>query len=561
MEGLRGIISLQFWLSRNRFLQIGNEPKLKVAFISITVAALWFGALTLFYRGLTFFNAFPIIGPAVVDESIYIFTAFLFIMLFLSSIVICYVTYYRSAEVSFLFSKPVGEQALFHYRFLQSVIFSSWAFLFLGLPFILAYASIKGVPLWFYFFIPFFFITFIVLPSSLSSLLVLFTAKIVDYEKIKRVFFFLLGIAALIAYWYYRKNVGTIIHADGDIGQFLDNLLYHIRGFKHPLFPGCWMAKSLVNASVGNMAECAFYFAVFLSTTLFFLLLNQILAEKIFYASWLASRAGKKKMEHPPDEGLLNMLLRPLLLLPRSTAALVTKDIKVFVRDFGQWSQFLIYFGILGIYIFNLRNMPIASGNLYWKLIIAFLNLSATSLALAGFTVRFLFPLMSLEGNKIWILGLAPITFRRLIIQKFIVNLAGILLVSESLMVATNVILETGASLFYMTCGVAALASMGLVGLSVGLGTLYPNFKEDNSAKIVSGFGGTLNFVVALLYICLIIFSFALPYFSFEIYHTITVKTFHLLIAGAWLATLILTFATGFLPVILGYRHLANMEF
>ena len=128
-------------------------------------------------------------------------------------------------------------------------------------------------------------------------------------------------------------------------------------------------------------------------------------------------------------------------------------------------------------------------------------------------------------------------------------------------MVATNVILKTGASLFYMTCGVAALASMGLVGLSVGLGTLYPNFKEDNPAKIVSGFGGTLNFVVALLYICLIIFSFALPYFSFEIYHTITVKTFHLLIFGAWLTTLILTFATGFLPVFLGYRHLANMEF
>jgi len=34
------------------------------------------------------------------------------------------------------------------------------------------------------------------------------------------------------------------------------------------------------------------------------------------------------------------------------------------------------------------------------------------------------------------------------------------------------------------------MASIGLVGLSIGLGTVYPDFKEDNSAKIVSGFGG-----------------------------------------------------------------------
>jgi len=40
-----------------------------------------------------------------------------------------------------------------------------------------------------------------------------------------------------------------------------------------------------------------------------------------------------------------------------------------------------------------------------------------------------------------------------------------------------------------------------LTGMAVGLGALYPNFKEDNPSKIVSGFGGTLCLVLSFVYI------------------------------------------------------------
>ncbi|MEA2039078.1 MAG: hypothetical protein U9N82_04510 [Thermodesulfobacteriota bacterium] len=163
--------------------------------------------------------------------------------------------------------------------------------------------------------------------------------------------------------------------------------------------------------------------------------------------------------------------------------------------------------------------------------------------------------------SSFWILGLAPITFRGLIIQKFIINFVGVFLVSEFLMVATNIILKTGPSLMFISCGLAAMASIGLVGLSIGLGTIYPNFKEDNSAKIVSGFGGTLNFIIALLYVSFIIILFAVPYFSFEIHGAISGHNFHLLLIFSWTVSLIATIAVGVFPMILGYRNLENMDF
>ncbi|MEA3471187.1 MAG: hypothetical protein U9R24_05695, partial [Thermodesulfobacteriota bacterium] len=396
---------------------------------------------------------------------------------------------------------------------------------------------------------------------TLASVLILAAVRLIDYRKVKYILATLLLIGALFLYWYYKKNIGPILFTRNETGYFLDTFLSHLRIFKHPLFPGYWMAKSIVNSGINNLSEGLFYLAAYATTTLFLLQVNWFMAGDTFYAGWLSSRGGKSRQHLPPKRGLLNHLTGFLFFFPRPTAAMITKDIKVFFRDFGQWSQFLIYLAILAIYIFNLRNMPQAAGNTYWKMIVTFLNLSATSLVLAGFSVRFLYPLISLEGNKFWILGLAPITFRGLVLQKFIFNLLGIFLVSEFLMIATNVTLRTGTSLVYISCGLAAMVSVGLVGLSIGLGTIYPNFKEDNSAKIVSGFGGTLNFVIALFYVSFTIILFAVPYFSFEIYGSISRFTFHLMVIIAWILSLITTVIVGILPLVLGYRTLEQMDF
>src|SRR5204863_3840526 len=52
----------------------------------------------------------------------------------------------------------------------------------------------------------------------------------------------------------------------------------------------------------------------------------------------------------------------------------------------------------------------------------------------------------------------------------------------------------------YFAIAVSAM-TLTLTGLAVGLGALYPNFKEENPSKIVSGFGGTFCLVLSFLYI------------------------------------------------------------
>ncbi|MGA1792056.1 MAG: putative ABC transporter permease subunit [bacterium] len=561
MDGFKGIVKAQIWLLKNHIARLRNEPPLKVIFILCFVLLFWFGALGISYRGFRFLNRFPLVGGILVDETIYLFFAALFIMLTLSSIVICYVTFYTSSEVDFLFSKPIQDTLIFFYRFMQSVVFSSWAFLFLGVPFIIAYALIKQVPFWFYISIPFYFVPYLIMPTALASLIILAFMRFLDFQKVK----YILGLAICFVlglfYWAYKINVRPAFSARTEMEFIMNDLLHHLRYFRYPLFPGYWISRSIISSSINQFSDALFYFLAFIATTLFLLQINWFVAKKAFFLGWVSSKGGRKERVYPVNKGMINRMAYILFFLPRSTITMIIKDTKLFLRDPGQWSQFLIYFSILGIYIFNLRNIPTEAISPFWRVNITFLNLMATILVLASLTVRFLFPLMSLEGNKIWVLGLAPITFRRLILQKFVTYLIGILAISESLMFATNVILKTSRPLIYVSCGVAGLASFGLVGLSIGLGSIYPDFKEDNTAKIVSGFGGTLNFVIALFYVVIMTGAFLGPFYSYEVNAAISAKAFHSLITISWVITIGTTAMVCILPMVLGYRQLEHMEY
>ncbi len=59
--------------------------------------------------------------------------------------------------------------------------------------------------------------------------------------------------------------------------------------------------------------------------------------------------------------------------------------------------------------------------------------------------------------------------------------------------------------------GVIGLMSFTLTALSVGIGTLFPNLRETNPAKIVSGFGGTLCLILSFVYIVITVAFLVLP--------------------------------------------------
>ena len=108
-----------------------------------------------------------------------------------------------------------------------------------------------------------------------------------------------------------------------------------------------------------------------------------------------------------------------LFWLTPDVRALAVKDLQMFWRDTTQWGQSVMFFGLLAVYIINLRNFTHQLTSPFWINTVAFLNLGACAFNLASLTTRFVFPQFSLEGRRMWIIGLAPMGLERVVTTKF----------------------------------------------------------------------------------------------------------------------------------------------
>ena len=286
---------------------------------------------------------------------------------------------------------------------------------------------------------------------------------------------------------------------------------------------------------------------------------------RLFYGSWSASlnsraerfltntqskrwRQPRQTIQEKTTDLFLSALSQP-------TGALVLKDVRLFWREPAQWIQFMIFFGLLCIYVINLRNVTLNFHSPFWETTISYLSLAASALTLSTLTTRFVFPQFSLEGRRLWLIGLAPIGLRKVLLQKFWLSCVTATVITVSLMIASSLMLHLPWQKVLFFAGAIAMMSAALSGLAVGLGALFPNFKEDNPSKIVSGFGGTLCLILSFIYITIFVGLAAWPDLQ-----RITTLPFP---CPTWLALSIPTFLSAlllFLPLLTAMRRVNHLE-
>ena len=105
------------------------------------------------------------------------------VLLVFSSGLILYSSLFASAETAFLLSGPVAADRVFAYKFQGAAAFSSWAFLLLGLPILIAYGLACDAPWYFYVVLPLFFLGFVLLPGSLGALVALLIVNFVPQRR------------------------------------------------------------------------------------------------------------------------------------------------------------------------------------------------------------------------------------------------------------------------------------------------------------------------------------------------------------------------------------------
>jgi ABC-2 type transport system permease protein len=307
-----------------------------------------------------------------------------------------------------------------------------------------------------------------------------------------------IGVILLLAMIYWLSNISQrTIESE----QWLKLVFRHIGPIRQPLLPSTWTARGIVAAMERRVDESVFYLLVVVGNAFFL----SWLTINVIARSWAEafSRAQQGRFHPVIRRGWFTECTCWLLFfyLPAKLRRLMLKDLRGLARDAKQWSQMAIMFGLLVIYVLNLPRLPVDLGNPQIKGLIAFLNLTTVSLFLATFTSRFVYPLLSLESQQLWLLELLPVRRTTLLIVKFLFALTVTLFSAVAVMGLAVVVLElppiwSGASLL-----VCAAICIGLSGLSIGLGARFPVLGHRNPARIASGFGGTFNLIASMLFV------------------------------------------------------------
>ena len=551
------------------------HSKLMCLTIGLFLAAYLVVGYFIFRMGLAYVSGVPGVGLLLLERLVYMVFFFFFTMLVFSNAVLLYSSIFRGKETAWLMTLPLDPRAVFCWKVVESFIVSSWGLAVLSAPLLLSIGHTFGAKPDFYLRCVLVYVPFMVLPATLAGVAVMLGVR----------FWGGAGKAiawGLLAFALYKMGAGVATARESaalatsmDVSAAMDQLLGHSAVMVNRLLPSAWMGDMILLWARGYSAHGWFYGLLLLSQALMLGWICVMGVSRLCYVGWNASQRRKamKTGRRRPlafADGPLSFTgplrwLKRSRLLRRDAAALIMKDIREFSRDPAQWVPCAIVFTLLFVYAANLNRAAAADiRQPKFRLVLTYLNFGVCSLTLSTLATRFIFPLFSLEGRRLWIMGLAPVGMERVLRLKLGLFAGVTATVTCLLMLISGVRLGMGAVELVIYCFSIVMMSVGLTSLSLGLGVLFPNFTDASPARIVSGFGGTLCLILNFVYILLFMSTFMVPGFwklwyppggpdARAAYHP-------WILAGAVAVMAVLTFVCAGIPYILSLKRMKRLE-
>jgi ABC-2 type transport system permease protein len=492
-------------LARCRLLQLRNtldqqlrNTPVRAFMVLALLVLIWAALYWILTMVLRQVGRFDLVALVATKQIFVHFFLVLAVMLAFSNAILAFSTIFSREEAGHLLAMPATPRQVIALKWLEGMLLSSWSFLLLGVPLMLAVAANTDVE-WYYY--PLFvghFMGFVIIPATLGLLAAWAVAMWAPRSPLAVVVWcaaVLVGVVSIWA-WSLMRNANMS-------EQWLNTLYRQVSIVQQPLLPSTWSAKGVFAAIERKAHVSLFYLAVVAANAAFF----SWVSVNIIAANWSTaySRARLGRVHGQIREGWFTSVLCDLLFpyLRGKVRTLMLKDLRSFARDPAQWTQMVIMMGLLVIYALNLRRLPLDFGSPGIRGIVAFLNLTTISLIMATFTSRFIFPLLSLETQQLWMLGMLPVRRAHVLLVKFVFALtvtgvSGLLVMGLALRALE---LPAGWGRFQLL--VCLAICIGLSGLSVGLGARFPVVGQRNPARIASGFGGTFNLIASMLFVAI----------------------------------------------------------
>ncbi len=490
-------LNLKFSILKNGLWKYSKENRLKIYLIVFLALLFAIGEYRFFYKIFMYLREeVEILSKHLTVQLINILNLTFLSMLFFSNLTNAIYYYFVSDDLELLLPLPIKTEKLIFFRYLENTFASSWMVLAATIPFFVAILHSFGLKWHFILssiclYLPYFFLL-----SALGSLV---TLLIVNFFPAKRAYQILWSISALFIATIFviiRLIRPERLFKKTTEGEFM-NFLKSLEAPDYPYLPSTWLTKAQSNLIFSkNNDEYSLYLIALTITALVCFLIFFIITKNIYKKCYTRAKTSfKRKGNHSK---LLDYLLN-FIPMPSVTREFILKDTKDILRDTGQWSQMLLLVGLVFVYLFSIKSLPIEKA--ITVNMVAFLNTGILGFIMAALINRFVFPSFSVEGKVMWVMKSFPVKINQIFFAKTILYFFPLFIFGTLLSFLSNMLLNVDFFIYIFTFLNVLTIILVLTILALSLGLLYPKFKFSNATEISFSYGGIIYMLTSMLYI------------------------------------------------------------
>jgi ABC-2 type transport system permease protein len=468
----------------------------------------WTAVFGIAFRVLRYIGHVEDIGNLLAGKVLGIILLSFLTILILSNIITALSTFFLAKDLDFLVAAPIDWRRFYLAKLGETVVHSSWMVALLVIPILTAYGIVYHAGPLFPFICVAAFVPFLLLPAVAGTIVTVGLVNVFPARRARE----LLGIIAiggvgLLILMLRLIRPEQLARPEG-FRNFVDYLAV-LRTPTSPYLPSEWAASMIMNwlLRIADPLPIAMLWVSALGA----LAVGGVVHRLLYHSGFSKAQEGAERRITRKLRGPLSVALTRL---PPAKRELILKDLRLFFRDNTQWSQLILLAVLLMVYLFNIKSLPIHSGErLPFALVtvISFLNLGLAGFVLAAVAARFVFPGISLEGRQMWLLRSSPLDPVALLWSKYWMGTIPLLVLALAITILTNRLLEASPFMMAVSIGTIVLYTLAASALALSFGVFYPQFGTENAAQIPTSYGGVVYMMASLTLLAVVIMIEAVP--------------------------------------------------
>lgn len=459
-----------------------------------------------FHKVLKYLEEVQLIGPILSWKLTGMLFLMMFAMIIVSSIIISMTTLYYSYDLKFMFSCPLTRRTVFMDKAMDTVIFSSWTLVVAFVPFVLALQHVKHLSSSFMVSYLFLMIPFVMLAAACGIFFSLFIMYAFPSSRTRDITWVLGSLSVALVYVMFRfAEPEKLLRPDSM--QVIAQYIEFLQAPTAPYLPSWWATKAMMAFSSGNWVVFARFFALLTGVAAAVYTLMAYICDFFYMRGFNGAQGSPRfrgKRKKLSEQRLISLF--PSLATPLS---MYWKDRFMLLRDAKYWSQIILIFALVAVYLFSIRQLPLDTPAV--KNFVCFLNITAAGFVVAAIGLRFTFPAISMEGGGWQLMRSLPVRIETVMLEKLLISWPSAAAIGLVLIMVSNHILEADLFVSVLSSVSILFISGGITAMGIGFGAIFPDFRAENIHKLESSYGGFFYMVASMAYLGLIVACEAWP--------------------------------------------------